>query len=241
MLEKNVVRLSVGAIFKETVCFFKSHFKEVMKITFAPTVLLLLISSWVFLLTKSQDLLIEITVFPMMAIYLALVSMLMFSASHLTLTGRVKKGFLGIHWSKIHTKIFKFNLIIFVFICIIFLVFCYEEIIASDSFDAPVCLSICTGSLVYLYSRFYFAISATSLGLTRTLGWSWRQTRGHSLKLLIPIAIFNIPSWLLSFFFPNSLLGGFVSQFFDTSGLILTTIAMGLVYKEFERKGALLP
>lgn len=43
MLEKNVVRLSVGAIFKETIYFFKSHFKEVMKIAFAPTVLLLLI------------------------------------------------------------------------------------------------------------------------------------------------------------------------------------------------------
>ncbi len=278
MLEKNVVRLSVGAIFKETVCFFKSHFKEVMKISFTQ-VLFLIVSLVLFFvafahtgLELKQIKLHYIRFFILLAgygilltsIYFASITVMMLSTSHLTLTGQLEKRFFRKHWKKRHAKIFGYNLLINGFFVIALGLIIFGALFLTLSFfSAPMQKALVVSlsalgflSLLYPLARFSLVIPAISIGSPATLGWSWRQMKGNTLRLLFIAAPFFIPIFfipsllgklLLRLEWPQSLepyLSGFLVVFSILLHIfcsILTTIAIGLVYKEFERKGALLP
>ncbi|MGL4824762.1 MAG: hypothetical protein ACRC4G_00990 [Alphaproteobacteria bacterium] len=273
MLEKNVVRLSVGAIFKETIYFFKSHFKEVMKISFTQ-VLFLIVSLVLFFvafahtgLELKQIKLHYIRFFILLAgygilltsIYFASITVMMLSTSHLTLTGQLEKRFFRKHWKKRHAKIFGYNLLIDGFFVIALGLIIFGALfLTPSSFSAPMQKALVVSlsalgflSLLYPLARFSLVIPAISIGSPATLGWSWRQMKGNTLRLLFIAAPFFIPSLLgellLRLEWPQSLepyLSGFLVVFSILLHIfcsILTTIAIGLVYKEFERKGALLP
>jgi hypothetical protein len=256
MPEKNFVRLSVGGILKETFCFFKNHFKEIMKVACIPVLLFVILYILCFVCfmhlfselkqsgfhTRFFVLLVGYGIL-LTSICFASVTQFILSVSHLAVTGQIEKRLFRNYWKKRHAKIFGYSLFLEgLFLGALILLFGLTVFFVSFCSDLTpnifiISFSVLGGiGLLYSLTRFSLIIPAVSVGFSATLGWSWRQMKGNSFRFLAIMMPFFITTLLSELLFRTILLIPV-----NILCTILSIIATGLVYKEFESKGALLP